>query len=64
MLVLSRKKFEEVVITLEDGREIELCVVDIRGDKIRLGISADTAIKVHRKEIADLIKAQNATVAR
>jgi carbon storage regulator len=51
MLVLSRKKGERVVI--DGGIEIE--VVDIRGDKIRLGVVAPREVSVHRKEVADAI---------
>jgi len=47
MLVLSRKKSEEIVI---DDR-ISIMVVEIRGDKVRLGIDAPADIKIHRKEI-------------
>jgi carbon storage regulator len=47
MLVLSRKKTEEIVI----GDEISIMVVEIRGDKVRIGIDAPKHIKVHRKEV-------------
>ena len=47
MLVLSRKKDEVICI----GDDIEIIVVDVRGDKVRLGISAPRDITVHRKEI-------------
>lgn len=47
MLVLSRKKSEEIII---DDR-ISIMVVEIRGDKVRLGVSAPSNIKIHRKEI-------------
>ena len=57
MLVLSRKKNESVVI---DDR-IVLTVVEIRGDKVRLGIEAPREVPVHRKEIFDAI--QNERVA-
>ena len=51
MLVLSRKKNESIVI---DDR-IKLTVVEIRGDKVRLGIEAPREVPVHRKEIHDAI---------
>ena len=55
MLVLSRKKNEQIVIGAGEN-EIVLTVVEIRGDKIRLGIEAPKEIPVHRREIYDLIK--------
>ena len=64
MLVLSRKRDERVVI--EAGGEVILqaIVVEIRGDKVRLGFEADPTVKIHRKEVWDEIKrleAGNAT---
>ena len=47
MLVLSRKKQEQIVI---DG-DILVTVVDIRGDKVRLGVDAPKDVPVHRKEV-------------
>jgi carbon storage regulator len=47
MLVLSRQKDETIII----GDNIEITVVDIRGDKVRLGVSAPKEISVHRKEV-------------
>lgn len=55
MLVLSRQRDETIMI----GDEIEITVVDIRGDKVRLGITAPTRIAVHRKEVYEAIKAEN-----
>lgn len=51
MLVLSRKRNEQIVI----GGSIVITVVDIRGDKVRLGIEAPTDVPVHRKEVYDAI---------
>lgn len=53
MLVLSRKKNQKIV--LSGG--IEIAVVEIRGDKVRLGIKAPAAVGVHREEIAQRIAA-------
>ena len=55
MLVLSRKKNEQIVI----NDNIVVTVVEIRGDKVRLGIDAPREIPVHRKEVADAIARQN-----
>lgn len=54
MLVLSRKKNESIVI----NNNITVTVVEIRGDKVRLGIQAPKEIPVHRREIYDAIQAQ------
>jgi carbon storage regulator len=55
MLVLSRHKDETIMI----GDDIELTVVDIRGDKVRLGIKAPSTIPVHRKEVYEAIRKEN-----
>ena len=55
MLVLSRHKDETIMI----GDDIELTVVDIRGDKGRLGIKAPSNVPVHRKEVYDAIRKEN-----
>lgn len=55
MLVLSRQRDETIMI----GDDIEITVVDIRGDKVRLGINAPTRIAVHRKEVYEAIKREN-----
>ncbi len=52
MLVLSRKRNESIVI----GDNIVVTVVDIRGDKVRLGIEAPSEIPVHRREVFDVIQ--------
>lgn len=52
MLVLSRKKNESIVI--DDN--ISVVVIEIRGDKVRLGIEAPKNVTVHRKEIFDSIQ--------
>jgi carbon storage regulator len=60
MLVLSRQRDETIMI----GDEIEITVVDIRGDKVRLGITAPTRIAVHRKEVYEAIKRENEQAAQ
>ena len=55
MLVLSRQRDETIMI----GDDIEITIVDIRGDKVRLGISAPASVPVHRKEIYEAIKKEN-----
>ena len=55
MLVLSRQRDETIMI----GDDIEVTVVDIRGDKVRLGITAPKEISVHRKEVYDAIRREN-----
>lgn len=60
MLVLSRQRDETIMI----GDDIEITVVDIRGDKVRLGITAPTRVAVHRKEVYESIKAENERAAR
>lgn len=54
MLVLSRKKNQEFVIG-HPGAEVRVMVVEIRGDKVRLGIQADEGVPVHRREVFDAI---------
>jgi carbon storage regulator len=60
MLVLSRQRDETIMI----GDDIEVTVVDIRGDKVRLGITAPKEIAVHRKEVYEAIKRENRAAAQ
>ena len=55
MLVLSRQKDESIMI----GDGIRITVVDVRGDKVRLGIEAPKDVKVFRTELYDEIRRQN-----
>jgi carbon storage regulator len=57
MLVLSRKKNESIVI----NNDITIVVVEIRGDKVRLGVEAPKEVPVHRREVYEAIK-RNASV--
>jgi len=59
MLVLSRQRDETIMI----GDEIEITVVDIRGEKVRLGINAPSHVPVHRKEVYDAIKREKQSQA-
>jgi len=52
MLVLSRKKNESIVI----NNDITIVVVEIRGDKVRLGVEAPKEVPVHRQEVYDAIQ--------
>jgi len=52
MLVLSRKKHESIVI----NDDITIVVVEIRGDKVRLGVEAPKEVPVHRQEVFDAIR--------
>ena len=53
MLVLSRKLLESIVIA---DMQIKITVVDIRGDKVRIGIEAPETIAVHRQEVYEAIE--------
>jgi carbon storage regulator len=55
MLVLSRHRDESIMI----GDDIVVTIVDIRGDKVRLGIEAPSAIPVHRQEVYEAIQREN-----
>ena len=55
MLVLSRHRDESIMI----GDDIVVTIVDIRGDKVRLGINAPTDIPVHRQEVYEAIQREN-----
>ncbi|MBL9125912.1 MAG: carbon storage regulator CsrA [Planctomycetaceae bacterium] len=56
MLVLSRKTDERILI----GNDVVITVVEIRGDKVRLGINAPVNVPVHREEVAQAIAAEAA----
>lgn len=59
MLVLSRNRDETIMI----GDDIQVTIVDIRGDKVRLGINAPQHVPVHRKEVYEAIKRENQAAA-
>jgi cytosine/creatinine deaminase len=60
MLVLSRQRDQSVII----GEDTEVRVVDVRGDKVRLGFIAPRNVSVHRKEVYDLIRRENQSAAQ
>ena len=55
MLILSRKVDERIMI----GDEVEISVIDIKGDQVKIGISAPRSIKVYRKEVYQAIQQEN-----
>ncbi|MCA9430546.1 MAG: carbon storage regulator CsrA, partial [Candidatus Omnitrophica bacterium] len=60
MLVLSRKKDEVIMV----GDDIEITLVDIRGDQVKIGVSAPRSVSIHRKEIYDAIQQENKAAAQ
>lgn len=52
MLISSRKKSESIMI----GDDVEVMIVEIQGDRVRLGITADKVVPVHRREVYDAIQ--------
>jgi carbon storage regulator len=60
MLVLSRQRDESIMI----GDNVEITIVDVRGDKVRLGITAPREIPVHRREIYDTIQREKAAAEK
>ena len=60
MLVLSRRKDESIMI----GDDVEITIVDIRGDKVRLGITAPKSIPVHRREVYEAIQREKSEKKR
>ena len=60
MLVLSRQRDESIMI----GDDVEITIVDVRGDKVRLGITAPKHISVHRKEVYEAIRKENRSAGR
>ena len=60
MLILARKSNERIMI----GDDIEIAVVEIRGDQVKLGIVAPESVKVYRREVFDAIQEENRVAAR
>ena len=59
MLVLTRQKDESIIIG-EGEDKVEICIVDVRGDRVRLGITAPRNLSVHRKEVYEAIQREKA----
>jgi carbon storage regulator len=59
MLVLSRRKDETIMI----GDDVEITIIDIKGDTVRIGIGAPREVAVHRKEVYEAIQQENITAA-
>ena len=59
MLVLSRKKGQSIMI----GHDIEISIVDVQGEQIRLGINAPRDVTIHRKEVFEEIIQENKQAA-
>lgn len=57
MLVLSRQSDETIII----GDNIRVTIVEVRGDKVRIGIDAPRDVSVHRQEIYDAIRKESQT---
>lgn len=60
MLVLTRKVHQSIMI----GDEIEVVVLEVRGEQVRVGIRAPKDVPVHRKEIYEQIQTENVTAAQ
>ena len=59
MLVLSRQRDESIMI----GEDVVVTIVDVRGDRVRLGIDAPSEIPVHRREVYEAIHRENQRAA-
>ncbi|MCC6729081.1 MAG: carbon storage regulator CsrA [Chthonomonadales bacterium] len=55
MLVLTRKPDQSIMV----GNEIEITILEVRGEQVRMGIRAPRAVSVHRKEVFDQIREEN-----
>jgi carbon storage regulator len=59
MLILSRKLDEKIII----GDDIEISIIEIHGDLVKVGVNAPRSVKVFRKEVFDAIQAENRAAA-
>jgi carbon storage regulator len=60
MLILARKINESIMV----GDQVEISIVDIKGDQVKLGISAPRQVKVYRREVYQLIQQENLKAAQ
>ncbi|HYO23939.1 MAG TPA: carbon storage regulator CsrA [Lacipirellulaceae bacterium] len=60
MLVLSRQRDESIII----GDNVVVTIVDVRGDKVKLGIEAPQDVSVHRREVYEAIRRENQHAAK
>ena len=60
MLILARKINESIMV----GDQVEISIVDIKGDQVKLGINAPRQIKVYRREVYQLIQQENLQAAQ
>ena len=60
MLVLSRQRDESIII----GDNVVVTIVDVRGDRVRLGIEAPREVSVHRREVYEAIQRENQQAAQ
>jgi len=60
MLVLTRKKGQSIIV----GDGIEISVVDVNGDSVRIGVRAPREVSIYRREIYEAIREENILAAR
>ncbi len=60
MLVLSRKRDESIII----GDDVVITVVDIKGEQVKLGVTAPKTVSIHRKEVYEAIQRENVEAAK
>jgi len=60
MLVLSRKRDESIMV----GENVEITVIEVRGDVVKLGVRAPRSVAVHRKEVFEAIQRENIEAAK
>jgi len=59
MLVLTRKPDQSIMV----GADIEIMILEVRGEQVRVGIRAPRAVSIHRKEVFDQIREENRSAA-